>query len=133
MVTLAIYSGLPDPVWTINSSHKNFKAVKEHLNDARSRRTTYRPEHMQPSVLGYKGFLVHSPEAEQEELVVGQKTPVLQKLLLETLPEGLISDTMHKKILQAINSGAVSVSVPDVTQQSSPKIVSDERQDEAIL
>ena len=118
MVTLAIYSGLPDPVWTINSCHKSYQEVKEHLNDARGRRITYRHEDM-PSVLGYKGFLVRLPEAEQAELVVGEETAPLQKLLLETMPEGLISDTLRKKTFQAINSGAVSASVPDVTQQSS--------------
>ena len=67
---LAIYSGLTDPVWSINSSHKSFKAVKERLNDARSRRTTHRHERM-PSVLEYKGILVHSPAAEHDELVAG--------------------------------------------------------------
>lgn len=132
MVTLAIYSGLPDPVWKINSCNKRFKEVKEHLNDARSRRMTHRHEHM-PSILGYKGLLVHSPETEEPELVVGQETAVLQKLLLETMPEGLISETLHKKVLQAINSGAVSASVPDVTQQSSPKILLDERKDGTTL
>ena len=87
VVTLAIYIGLSDPVWTINSSDKSSKEVKEHLNDARSRRSTHRQEHI-PSVLGYKGFLVHSPAAEQDELVVGQETSVPQKLLLETMQKG---------------------------------------------
>ena len=118
MVTLAIYSGLPDPVWTINSCHKSYQEVKEHLDDARGRGIIYRHEHM-PAVLGYKGFLVRLPEAKQAELVVGQETAALQKLLLETMPEGLISDTLRKRTLQAINSGAVSASVTGVTQQSS--------------
>lgn len=118
MVTLAIYSGLPDPVWTINSCHESFKEVKERLDDARDRRLTYRHEHM-PPVLGYKGILVRSADAEQVELVVGQETAALQKLLLDTMPEGLIADTVRDKILWAINSGAVSASVAGVTQQSS--------------
>ena len=114
MVSLAIYSGLPDPVWTINSCHKSYQEVKEHLDDARGRRITYRHEHM-PAVLGYKGFLVRLTEAEEAELVVGQETEALQKLLLETMPEGLISDTFRKKTFQAINSGTVSASVPNVS------------------
>ena len=118
MVTLAIYSGLPDPIWTINSCHKSYQEVKEHLDDARGRRITYRHEDM-PAVLGYKGFLVRLPEAEQAELVVGQETVALQNLLLESMPEGLISDTWRKKTFQAINSGAVSASISDVTQQPS--------------
>jgi len=72
-----------------------------------------------PAVLGYKGFLVRLPEAELAELVVGQETVALQNLLLESMPEGLISDTLRKETFQAINSGAVSASIPDVTQQPS--------------
>lgn len=68
-----------------------------------------------PAVLGYKGFLVRLPEAEEAELVVGQETEALQKLLLETMPEGLLSHTLRKKTFQAINSGTVSASVPNVT------------------
>lgn len=119
VVTLAIYSGLPDPVWTINSSHKSFKAVKEHLNDAKSRRTTHRQGRMS-SVLGYKGFLVHSPAAEQNELVVGQETAVQQKLLLETMPEGLISDALHnerfcRRSIQELFQQVFLVDPPGVT------------------
>ena len=117
-MTLAIYSGLPDPIWTIKSCHKSYQEVKQHLDDARGRRITYRHEDM-PAVLGYKGFLVRLPEAEQVELVVGQETVALQNLLLESMPEGLISDTLCKTTFQAINSGAVSASIPDVTQQPS--------------
>ena len=33
MVTLAIYSGLPDPVYPLNSCHKSYQEVKEHLDE----------------------------------------------------------------------------------------------------
>ena len=109
-VTLAIYSGRPDPVWTIHSRHESFKGMKEHLHNARANGNTYRHEHM-PATLGYKGFLLHHPEDEQADLIVGQETVALQKILLDTMPEGLISDTLRQKILQAIHSGAVSPNV----------------------
>ena len=57
-VTLAIYSGRPDPVWTIHPRHEFFKEMKEHLDNARATGNTYRLKHMPPK-LGYKGFLVH--------------------------------------------------------------------------
>lgn len=97
-MTLAICSGVPNPVWTVHSHHKNFEKMKSHLHSARTAGTSYRHEHM-PSIVGYKGLLVHPPEAKEAELVVGQETKELQKLLLETAPEGLISDALRQKIL----------------------------------
>lgn len=82
-MTLAIYSGVPNPVWTVHSHHENFEKMKSHLHSARAAGTSYRHEHM-PSIVGYKGLLVHPPEAKEAELVVGQETKELQKLLLET-------------------------------------------------
>ena len=105
-MTLAIYSGVPDPVWWVHTRHESFKRVKEHLHHARTTGKTYRRQQM-PSILGYKGFLVHPPEAEEAELVVGQDTKELQKLLLETMPEGKISHDLRQKILRAIESGSV--------------------------
>ena len=114
-MTLAIYSGRPDPVWTIHSRHRSLKGMREHLHNARANGNTYRHEHM-PATLGYKGFLVHHPEDEQAALIVGRETVALQKLLLDTMPEGLISDALRQKISQAIHSGAVSPNVPDGSQ-----------------
>lgn len=106
-MTLAIFSGVPDPVWTVHSGHESFKKFKEHLHNARTTRKIYRHEHMS-SVLGYKGFLVHPPKAAEDELVVGHETKELQKLLLETMPEGLMPTTLRQKILHAIEDGSVS-------------------------
>ncbi|XP_020624765.1 uncharacterized protein LOC110062231 [Orbicella faveolata] len=75
--------------------------MKEHLYRARITGNIYRHQHM-PAILGHKGFLVHLPQAEEAELVVGQETKELPKLLLETMPEGLISEALRQKILQAI-------------------------------
>lgn len=77
----------------MQSSHKSFQAVKELLNVQR------RQQHI-PSVLEYNGFLVHLHEVEQEELVLGRETAILEKRRADIT-------YLAKKILQAINSGAV--------------------------
>lgn len=94
-MTLAIYSGVPNPVWTVHSHHKNFEKMKSHLHSARTAGTSYGHEHM-PSIVGYKGLLVHPPEAKEAELVVGQETKELQKLLLETAPEDFAGNRIDK-------------------------------------
>ena len=114
-MTLAIYSGVPDPVWTVHPDHQNFPEIMAHLRRARNEGKSYRHDHM-PSIVGYKGLLVHPPEAEDAELVVGHETKELQKLLVETMPKDLIPGTLHKKILKAIESTSVPLqtkSVPD--------------------
>lgn len=121
-MTLVIYSGVPDPVWSVHSGHRSCEKMKEHLRRARDTRTILRHQHM-PAILGYKGFLVHPPEAEEPELVVGQDTKELQKLLLETMPEGLVSKELRQKILQAIESTRAS-SASFEAQRASPQEVS---------
>ena len=101
-----IYSGVPDPTWSVHPRHDSFKTMKEHLHHARTTRKIYRHQTM-PAILGYKGFLVHPPQAEEAELVVGQETKELQKLLLETMPAGLISEGLLQKVLHAIESTSV--------------------------
>ena len=102
-MTLAIYSGVPDPVWTVDSRHESFQMVKEYLQKARENSMTYRHEHM-PATLGYKGFLVYESDAKEAELIVGQETKELQYLLLETMPKGLISYDLLNRITQGIES-----------------------------
>lgn len=122
-VTLVIFSGLPDPVWTVHPRHEKFEEMKRHLDSARSGRNTYRHEHLSPH-LGFRGFLVHHPEAEYEELIVGKETKALQKLLLDTMPDEVIPATLRQKIYQAIESEAVSAYLPDASQRASPHDVS---------
>ena len=107
-MTLLIYSGLPDPVWAVHSHNEKFREIKELLANARAKGNCYRQEHI-PAVLGYRGFLVHHQGVGDAELVLGKETEALQKLLLDTMPDGLIKDKLRQKILQAIDSGAVSV------------------------
>lgn len=112
---MAIYSGRPDPVWMIHPRHGSFKKIREHLNHVRASGNTYRQEHL-PSHLGYKGFLVHPPDDEQAHLIVGRETAHLQKALLDTMPEGLISNDLRQKISRAIHSGDIRPNVPDASQ-----------------
>lgn len=115
-MTLAIYSGVPDPFWTVDPRHENFKEIKMHLQTARTEGTSYRHEHM-PSIVGYKGLLVHPPEAKDAEWVVGHKTKKLQKLLVQTMPKGLIPGNLHEKILQAIESTSVPLQTESASRQ----------------
>ena len=102
-MTLVIFSGVPDPVWWVHSRHESFEKITEHLHRARTTTKTYRHEHM-PPILGYRGFLVHPPQAKKAELFVGQETKELQKLLLGSMPKDLIPDALRQKILHAIES-----------------------------
>lgn len=103
-MTLAIYSGVRDPVWTVHpDSHRNFSKIKRHLQTARNEGKSYRHDHM-PSIVGYKGLLVHPPKEKDAEWVVGHETKELQKLLVETMPKGLIPDNLYQTILEAIES-----------------------------
>lgn len=112
-----VYSGLPDPVWMIQSRHEKCKEITELLDRARTQGNTYRHKNI-PAILGFKGFLVHQTGAEHAELILGKETTNLQKLLLDTMPKQLINDGLRKKIMQAIDSGAVSPNVPDATQHA---------------
>ena len=122
-MTLLIYSGLPDPVWTIGSQNEKFEKIKELLDNARAKGNTFCYRNI-PAVLGFKGFLVEKPGAHGEELILGKETGELQKLLLDTLPEKSIKDNLCQKILQAIDLGAVSPKVPDATQHALAPVTS---------
>ena len=93
-VTLAVFSGRPDPEWTVASSSFPIKNV-----------LSYDPSDMLPR-LGYKGFLVHSG-TEQVRLLVGPETTKLQLELLQTMPKNLLAPDIVKEVISAINSGVV--------------------------
>ena len=110
-VTLAIYSGRPDPEWTVPSSHPKLEEIKQLLHNARSQGFTYEPWQM-PARLGYKGFLVKDKTMSTPELIVGPDTLDLQKLLLETCPEDVLPEGNRERVLQAINAGNVRAGSP---------------------
>lgn len=60
-----------------------------------------------PARLGYKGFLVKDKTMSTPELIIGPETLDLQKLLLETCPEDVLSEGTRERVWQAINDGNV--------------------------
>ena len=113
-MTLAVFSGCPDPEWTVHPTHERFKDIKEHLAAARDKGVTHRREHM-PVRLGFKGFLLNHQEMEHPELCVGMETASLQKVLLDTLPEGVIAQDLRQQISQMITAGDISAdAAPEV-------------------
>ena len=76
------------------------------MNDAKTQNFTYGPESM-PSRLGYKGFLVKTTKRGKLELIVGPETVKLQKLLLDTAPDGMLSQRIRNIVLKEITTGNV--------------------------
>ena len=94
-MTLALFSGRPDPQWPVKSTNPNFKEIQKLLVEARNSKLTNSPDDM-PARLGFKGFLVQDAAMEQSELIVGPKTMKLQQLLLKTMPKGVIPGKLHR-------------------------------------
>ena len=101
-MTLPIYSGRPDPVWIVDSSHKCFNAIKEHHEKAQSSRDLLRRDEMH-SKLGYTGFVLHHSHTEHPHVIAGPKTAVLQQALLESIPKGLVSEETLKEIAKNVH------------------------------
>ena len=111
-VTLGIFSGRPDPEWQVLTSDPNYKEIEQLLKIARASGFVYHERDM-PSRLGYKGFLVldTAKEKAQPELIIGPQTVELQQLLLKTIPDGLLSKDICKKISEDIDTGVVKANV----------------------
>ena len=101
-VTLLIFSGRPDPQWTVDSSHPEFNKIQQLLQNARTCNATYDRRQI-PARLGYKGFLVKDKAQNKQELILGPKTVSLQLSLLETLPEDVLPKERRDWIVEAIN------------------------------
>ena len=101
-VTLAVYSGLPDPEWSIKPNDVNYQRISELFNAAKRDKLTQKPKNM-PSRLGYKGFLVRENKERSDKLILGPKTKELQKLLLQTTPKGSVSEEMINVILEEVD------------------------------
>ena len=108
-MTLEVFSGVPDPQWTIRQNHPKYTKIKSSLSSA----TKYGPENA-PSKLGYEGFLVQevkNGKKQQEVLIVGKETEELQLLLLSSIPDGKISSFINSIVEKEIKSGNVSANV----------------------
>lgn len=106
-VTLAVFSGVPDPQWLVTPNTFNYQKIKTLLSAAKTSRATYVPEQM-PAKLGYKGFLVLESDQEQPSLIVGPATTELQEQLLQSIPVGKkLPETLKDKMAVVIKGGKV--------------------------
>lgn len=126
-VTLVMFSGVPDPEWTVTSTDPDYLDVQTRLNNAIQNGLVYQPEDL-PAVLGYKGFLVREHDVKkkktvlqgeaEERLIVGPVTVELQKRLFKTMPKGILPETLRENITKVIASGVVK---PQVAQKKTKR------------
>ena len=119
IVTLEVFSGVPDPQWTIKQNHPKYTTIKSSLGSAK----TYKPEHA-PSKLGYEGFVVReviNGKEKQEVLIVGNETKKLQLDLLSSIPDGKISSLISNIVKKEIESGKVSANVTNTDTANTEK------------
>lgn len=102
-ITLAFFSGRPDPSWMVNSNEPQYAQIQQLLGQARKTETAYSPDAM-PARLGYKGYLIQEA-GKQSELIVGRGTEPLQKLLLQTMPEKMMKKDFKSRVSREIDSG----------------------------
>ncbi len=104
-VTLVVFSGIPDPVWTIASSHEDYMEIQKHLNAAIKNGWADNLEDI-PSILGYKGILIE-PKTKKKSviLIVRPETVKFQTMLFNTMPEDALTADLRKEISKMIASG----------------------------
>ena len=97
-VSLMIFSGRPDPVWTIQcSTHRQL------CEDLKRSPSQPRP----PSRLGYKGFRCSpttSCYATSGFVILGNETKALQHRLLDSAPPDIVVDGLKTRVHEWINS-----------------------------
>ncbi|KAL9986957.1 hypothetical protein ACROYT_G001176 [Oculina patagonica] len=106
IVTLEVFSGVPDPQWMILRNNSKYMDIKKGLHRGRS----YGPENA-PGKLGFEGFLVQevkNGKKQPEVLIVGRGTVKLQLLLLKSIPKGMISEKIYSIVQKEIQGGKVS-------------------------
>ena len=110
-VSVAIFSGRPDPVWQLSASNPaqatQYSAIKTMLA---SNVKKFYPAQM-PARLGFKGFLVQEGKNEPY-LIIGPETKELQLQLLASMPLDLPGDSSLledniKEVKEAVNSGVI--------------------------
>ena len=105
-VTLAMFSGRPDPTWTLQPKDTSYRPIKQSL-DALKTKYMYSARKM-PSRLGYKGFLLRS--RTNVILIVGPESKKLQLLLLKSIRKGVLPRGSIDDVKKEINLGKVKAS-----------------------
>ena len=118
-VTLEIFSGVPDPQWRIDQDNPKYSEIKSLFDSA----PEYKPELNAPPKLGYEGFVLlelRNGVNKTEKLIVGQERKELQKLLLQSIPEGKISTAIKEIVKEEIRGGKVSAVNLNPTKRYAP-------------
>lgn len=102
-VTLAIFSGRPDPMWKVSEDHNLYDSIQRLLGHARNDGFVYSHQNM-PRRLGYKGIILQFPMVEY--LIVGPNTRTLQEQILSTMP-----DSFRDRVLLEVRSGVATPAV----------------------
>ena len=99
-----MFSGRRDPQWVVKpESFSIYERIQELFSNAVKLGETYEPERIS-SILGYKGFLLDGGK-DWAWAILGNKTKKLQEVLLQSIPEGLISKDLMAKIVNATQKG----------------------------
>ena len=72
-VTVAIFSGRPDPYRVVDTNYPKDTQVQQLLGQAKKTRTAYNPDFM-PARLGYKGYVIREGAMKQSESIMGHET-----------------------------------------------------------
>ena len=112
---MAIFSGRPNPKWSVLSSDPKLIPIQKLLDTARKGGVVYTPENM-PARLGYKGLLVKT--MKNWELILGPQTVQLQLLLFQSMPKSLLSQKKYASTQKVISLGTV---LPDLTSKPGRK------------
>lgn len=113
-----MFSGILDPLWEITPNHVKYQEIKNLLRDAKTQKVTYLEENI-PAQLGYKGFLVKENSQDEAILILGPNTIKLQEELLNSMPAGIISESLKGPIAQVIKRGIV-LPVSHVVKRDAP-------------
>ena len=104
-ITLLIFSGSPDPVWTIQrQSQELFNAIKKLFSQAVKYEKVYKPSTV-PLFLGFRGFFLQAGEEGPTFFITGSETKDLQVLLLRSIPEELVSKEVLDTVSEDIQKG----------------------------
>ncbi|CAB4032066.1 Hypothetical predicted protein, partial [Paramuricea clavata] len=106
-ITLLVFSGRPDPEWSIKVDDPLYKTIHELFTAAKNSNVIKNPgEVVVPSRLGFKGFFVSEghPASTGSFIPISHETEELQKRLLESAPENKVSESLKENILEEIEN-----------------------------
>ena len=101
---MLVFSGRPDPQWSIKSDDPQFKTIDALFTAVQGSNLTKGLDGI-PAKLGYKGFVVVRGDQGSTSFVPNaHETKELQRCLLQSAPENVISKQFRERIAQGINN-----------------------------